>query len=145
MLLSGGKMANNLSVAREKLAEAILKDFKDKVTGATDTPVVGENPENIFFVGKLLTNGSESNSNYSSDVFIESVGMDFYINKDDPDKFRRLKIKLVPVYQKVSIAAPNCCVSFKPADLLDVDGNYGFLDERSQENRLLNQQTPDEI
>lgn len=187
-------MATNLSVAREKLAEAILRDFKDKVTGATDTQVVGNNPENVFFVGKLLTNGSESNSNHSSDVFIESVGVDFYINKDDiteaevsvfprgefyyrvyptleqqraallceanhistdsyetfeelikankenPDKFRRLKIKLVPVYQKVSIANSNLHVSFRPAELLDGDGNYGFIDERSQENLLLNQQ-----
>ena len=72
-------MADKLSVARERLAERILAEFKDKITGATDEPVVGDNPENKFFVGKLLTKDSDTNSRYSSDVFIESVGTDFYI------------------------------------------------------------------
>ena len=54
-----------------------------KITGAADEPVVGDNPENKFFVGKLLTKDSDANSGYSSDVFIESVGVDFYIDKSD--------------------------------------------------------------
>lgn len=77
----GGKMGSNLSVAREKLAGAILEEFKGKITGAADEPVVGDNPENKFFVGKLLTKGEE-NSGYGSDVFIESVGADFYIKHE---------------------------------------------------------------
>ena len=76
-------MADNLSVARERLAERILAEFKDKITGAADEPVVGDNPENKFFVGKLLTKESDTNSGYSSDVFIESVGADFYIEQSE--------------------------------------------------------------
>lgn len=157
-------MADKYSTAREKLAEAILTEFKDKITGAADEPVVGDNPENKFFVGKLLTKDSDANSGYSSDVFIGSVGADFYIDKseiqsaeitvfprgefyyrcyptleqqrvamleeaneiseepfasfedllkadsDNPERFMKLKIKLIPVYKKISIASPNLSV-----------------------------------
>lgn len=82
----------NLAKAREKLAETILKEFKDKITGAADEPVIGDNPENKFFVGKLLTKDSD-NSGYSSDVFIESVGADFYITLD---QFSHAKITVFP-------------------------------------------------
>ena len=166
-------MTDKYSIAREKLAEAILVDFKREITGASDEPVVGDNPENRFFVGKLLANDSNANSGYSSDVFIESVGADFYIEKpelegaavsvfprgefyfrcyptleqqrqamleevneifdepfssfdslvkayaDDPERFKKLKSKLVPVYKKLSIAAPSLVISFRPSDLLD--------------------------
>ena len=187
-------MAGNLSVAREKLAEAILAEFKDKITGATDEPVVGDNPENKFFVGKLLTKDDDGNSGYSSDVFIESVGADFYISQseietaevqvfprgefyyrcyptleqqraamleeandfapepfdsfeslakaytENPEKFKRLTIKLIPVYKKISIASPNFYVYFKPGKLLDEAGVFGYLDERSTENLQLMEQ-----
>ena len=184
-------MIDKYSIAREKLAERILSDFKDKITGAADEPVVGDNPENKFFVGKLLTKGSEVNSGYSSDVFIESVGMDFYIDKseinsaeitvfprgefyyrcyptleqqrsaileeankisDSPfasyedlakadatntDRFKKLGIKLIPVYKKISIASSNLSLSFKPCELLDEHGVFGSIDEQSQENKHL--------
>lgn len=51
-----------------------------------------------------------------------------------PEKFKRLKVKLIPVYKKISIASPNFFVQFKPGQLLDETGTYGFLDERSGEN-----------
>ena len=184
-------MADKLSVAREKLAERILAEFKDKITGATDEPVVGDNPENKFFVGKLLTKDSDTNSGYSSDVFIESVGTDFYIEQSEiseaevtvfprgefyyrcyptfeqqraalleeaneisdrpfaafeelaaasiaaPERFKKLKIKLLPVYKKISIASPNLSVSFQPGKLLDERGVFGSLDNRSRENEFL--------
>ena len=184
-------MADKYSTAREKLAEAILAEFKDKITGAADEPVVGDNPENKFFVGKLLTKDSDANSGYSSDVFIESVGADFYIDKseiqsaeitvfprgefyyrcyptleqqrvamleeaneiseepfasfedllkadsDNPERFMKLKIKLIPVYKKISIASPNLSVFFRPGELLDEGGVFGAIDERSRENQLL--------
>ena len=79
-------MTDKYSIAREKLAEKILAEFKDKITGATDEPVVGDNPENLFFVGKLLKKNDENSSGYSSDVFIESVGADFYINQSELSK-----------------------------------------------------------
>ncbi len=183
-------MASNLSVAREKLAEQILKEFKDKITGAQNLPVVGDNPENLFFVGKLLTK-DDSADNYGSDVFIESVGADFYItekqfyrakvtvfprgefyyrcyptlkqqqeamldevaanfgeafesfdelveaNNKDQEKFKKAKIKLVPVYKKVSIASPNMQISFSPSKIMDDSEIYGTLDERSSQNSQL--------
>ena len=187
-------MIDKFSVAREKLAGAILAEFKRKITGATDEPVVGDNPENKFFVGKLLTKDTDTSSGYSSDVFIESVGADFYIDQseikkaeitvfprgefyyrcyptleqqraalleeanelsnetietfedlikadvDDPETFKKLKIKLVPVYKKVSIASTNLSVEFRPEELLDEQGMFGTLDERSRENELLMEQ-----
>lgn len=187
-------MADRFSIAREKLAERILTDFKNKITGAMDEPVVGDNPENLFFVGKLLTKDNDTTSGFGSDVFIESVGADFYINQseflnaevtvfprgefyyrcyptleqqrtalleeaneifdesfssfddlvkaneDEPDKFKKLKIKLVPVYKKISIASPNLSVYFRPFDLVDEEGVFGALDELSRENALLMEQ-----
>ena len=184
-------MADNLSVAREKLAERILSDFKDKITGATNEPVVGDNPENRFFVGKLLTKDSESNSGYRSDVFIESVGVDFYIDKsqmdgaeitviprgefyyrcyptfqqqrdamleeandlfeqpfasfdelslaykEDPDKFKKLTRKLVPVYKKISLTDRNLAITIRPKSILDERELFGSLDEKSYENQVL--------
>lgn len=181
-------MTDKFSVAREKLAGAILAEFKDKITGAADEPVVGDNPENKFFVGKLLTKDNDTNNGYSSDVFIESVGADFYIDQaeihkaeitvfprgefyyrcyptleqqraamleevntmlDTPlasfeelckadaessEKFKKVKIKLIPVYKKISIASSNLSVFFRPAELLDEQGVYGSLDEQNREN-----------
>ena len=187
-------MASNLSVAREKLAGAILKEFRDKITGAADEPVIGDNPENKFFVGKLLAKDDDADNGYSSDVFIESVGADFYVDqgqisdagvtvfprgefyyrcyptleqqrnvllheankaatepfvsfdelfsafKNAPDKFQKVKVKLVPVYKKVSISSPDLLVYFRPTDLLDESRSYGYLDERNKENELLMEQ-----
>ena len=59
-------MAGKLAHARQKLAAEILKEFKGKITGETIKTVVGENPENKFFVGKLLTNKSDGGNNYST-------------------------------------------------------------------------------
>ena len=86
-------MIDKFSVAREKLAGAILAEFKRKITGATDEPVVGDNPENKFFVGKLLTKDTDTSSGYSSDVFIESVGADFYI---DQSEIKKAEITVFP-------------------------------------------------
>ena len=76
-------MAGNLNKAREKLAIKILDDFKGKITGDYNPICVGENPENKYFVGKLLPIGEGQATSFGSDVFIESIGMDFYINSDE--------------------------------------------------------------
>jgi len=76
-------MSDMLSKAREKLAGKILEDFKGKITGDGSDIVVGDNPENIYFVGKLLSNQSDTDHVHSSDVFIESVGADFYVKEQD--------------------------------------------------------------
>lgn len=72
-------MVDRLSKARQLLAAQILKDFKGKITGDLEDYVVDENPENRYFVGKLLAREDDSNSAYSSDVSINAVGADFYI------------------------------------------------------------------
>ena len=184
-------MPDILSTAREKLASKILEDFKGKITGDISDTVVGDNPENIFFVGKLLSNQESKDNVYSSDVFIESVGADFYISEQDfcaaeitvfprgdfyyrayptlnqqrkaileeanemftaryesfedlleaydkdPNAFKKLKMKLVPVYKKVKINQSNYNIHFKPKDLMEEDGVYGYMDENHQQNLLL--------
>ena len=184
-------MADRFSTARERLAERLLADFKKKITGATNEPVVGDNPENKFFVGKLLTKDNNADTRYGSEVFIESVGADFYIEQSEiqtaevtvfprgefyyrcyptleqqraalleeantleakpfatfeellaasataPEKFQKLKVKLIPVYRKISIASPNLSVTFRPAALLDESGTFGSIDKQSRENSFL--------
>lgn len=76
-------MANVKSIAREKLAADILCGFKGKITGDNSDYIVGENPENRYFVGKLLPVSDSQTSSWGSDVFIESIGADFYIAQDE--------------------------------------------------------------
>ena len=76
-------MANEKSIAHELLAQEILKNFKGKITGDNADYIVGENPENRYFVGKLLPVSDSQTSSWGSDVFIESIGADFYITPDE--------------------------------------------------------------
>lgn len=76
-------MANVKSVAHELLAQEILKNFKGKITGDNADYIVGENPENRYFVGKLLPVSNSQTSSWGSDVFIESIGADFYITPNE--------------------------------------------------------------
>jgi len=76
-------MANLKSVAHELLAQEILKGFKGKITGDNADYIVGENPENRYFVGKLLPVSDSPTSSWGSDVFIESIGADFYISQSE--------------------------------------------------------------
>lgn len=76
-------MANVKSVARELLAKDILQGFKGKITGDNADFIVGENPENRYFVGKLLPVSDSQTSSWGSDVFIESIGSDFYVAKEE--------------------------------------------------------------
>lgn len=184
-------MSDMLSKAREKLAGKILEDFKGKITGDGSDIVVGDNPENIYFVGKLLSNQSDTDHVHSSDVFIESVGADFYVKEQDfpaaditifprgdfyyrayptlsqqqeaileeanemfagkyesfdelleaydkaPNMFKKLKMKLVPVYKKIKIDQNNYSIQVKLKDLMEEDGIYGYMDENHRQNSLL--------
>lgn len=76
-------MAGNLNKARESLAIQILDDFRGKITGDYSPDCVGENPENRYFVGKLLPTSDEQSTSFGSDVFIESIGMDFYVAAEE--------------------------------------------------------------
>lgn len=63
----------------------ILNDFKKKVTGEEENRVVGINPEDKFFVGKLSTI-EEKNDMNSSKTFITQIGVDFLVRNDDLEK-----------------------------------------------------------
>lgn len=75
-------MKNHLDKAREAITLQILNDFKDKITGNSIERVSGHNPEEVYFVGKLMSINDDTgkNSNFSSKTFIESISVDFYIN-----------------------------------------------------------------
>lgn len=76
-------MVRTLGAAREKLAQEILDNFKGKITGDNSDSIIGENPENRYFVGKLLPVNSSNSTSFGSDVFIESIGADFYVLKNE--------------------------------------------------------------
>lgn len=76
-------MTQKLKKAREKLAIKILEDFKGKITGDCSSVCVGENPENRYFVGKLLPISEGQTSSFGSDIFIESIGIDFYVMAEE--------------------------------------------------------------
>jgi hypothetical protein len=88
-------MGNISAKTREKLASAILADFKDNITGNKIERVVNENPENKFYVGKLISiNDDDTNQSFNSKTFIESMGMDFYIKAE---KAKGAVIRLFPI------------------------------------------------
>lgn len=62
----------------------ILNDFKKKVTGEDENRVIGINPEDKFFVGKLSTI-EEKNDMNSSKTFITQLGVDFLVKNVDLD------------------------------------------------------------
>ena len=70
-IIEVNRMANVKSTARELLAKDILQGFKGKITGDNADFIVGENPENRYFVGKLLPVSDSQTSSWGSDVFIE--------------------------------------------------------------------------
>lgn len=88
-------MGNISAKTRGKLASAILADFKDNITGNKIYRVVNENPENKFYVGKLISiNDDDNNESFNSKTFIESIGMDFYIKAE---KAKDAVIRLFPM------------------------------------------------
>ena len=80
-------MKRQLDTAREALTLRLLNDFKQEITGNNIDRVVGHNPEEIYFVGKLMSINDESsgNSNFSSKTFIESISVDFYVDESERD------------------------------------------------------------
>ena len=71
--------------SRELFAAKILSDFRSSITGNEEFRIVNANPEDKFFVGKLISthNGDDTTSAITSKSFIKSVGFDFYISKDE--------------------------------------------------------------
>lgn len=76
-------MKSKEDVAREKLTEQLLEDFKSEITGSHLDRVKGLNPEEAFFVGKLMSINDEDGKNkvFSSKTFIESISVDFYVSE----------------------------------------------------------------
>lgn len=70
------RMANVKSIAHELLAKDILEGFKGKITGDNADYIVGENPENRYFVGKLLPVSDSQTSSwglmYSSNLSVQT-------------------------------------------------------------------------
>ena len=76
-----------LTVSRENRNKAIfvekmLNDFKKKVTGEDENRVIGVNPEDKFFVGKLSTI-EEKNDMNSSKTYITQLGVDFLVKNSE--------------------------------------------------------------
>ena len=71
--------------SRELFAARILNDFRSSITGNEELRIVNANPEDQFFVGKLISthNGEDTTSAITSKSFIKSVGFDFYIAEDE--------------------------------------------------------------
>lgn len=78
-------MKGTLSKAREILASQILLDFKDEITGNNIERVVGINPEDKIFVGKLMSIDEDGDSQLSNKTYIQSISVDFYIRNDEID------------------------------------------------------------
>lgn len=186
-------MRSNLAIAREKLSEHILEVFKQEITGRHINRIVGSNPEETFFVGKLMSINDDDSKNqvFSSKTFIESISVDFYVSINEindakiiiypkgdfyyrvyptlkeqqdailksvyettnlkyddfdalkkeveinPSLFHKTEIKLIPVYEKLSIEKNGYAIAVKLSDIIDADLGYGYIDEKSKENRDL--------
>lgn len=79
--------------ARQLLSTEILHNFVGRITGANLSRIVGKNPENELLVGKLMSTRDEENDPKSSKTFIDSIGLDFYIDRSEID---RAEVTLYP-------------------------------------------------
>lgn len=69
---------------KEIFSQQIVSDFIDKVTGNNIDRLVGSDPNDTFFVGKLTTEEEKSNMN-SSKQFIDGIGVEFLVENDKLD------------------------------------------------------------
>ncbi|MFW6015162.1 MAG: helicase-related protein [bacterium] len=67
---------------RTIFANQVVQDFISKITGANVTRLSGNDPEEMFYVGKL-SSIDEDQDYRSSMVIIKQMGIDFFINKED--------------------------------------------------------------
>ena len=158
------KMTDVKSIAHELLTKEILQGFKGKITGDNADYIIGENPENRYFVGKLLPVSDSQTSSWGSDVFIESIGSDFFISQDEigtaqlniqpkGDFYYRAyptleqqrvamlqkANELIPVYKKVQLHKDNFSVTFTLSELLHDNPQYGYVDASHIQNKQLEQ------
>lgn len=69
----------------------VVEEFKDKITGEKVERVIDVNPEDKFFVGKLSAKNQKNDMN-SSKTFINQLGVEFLLKKEDL-KNTRLTVK----------------------------------------------------
>lgn len=78
----------------EVFADKVLNEFKSSINGDIVERIVGTNPEDKFYVGKLITvNDDDAETVFTSKSFIESIGVDFYIEEAD---INSAKLKIYP-------------------------------------------------
>ena len=89
-------MKTKMDKAHEIITKQILEDFKHEITGEKISRVVGHNPEETFFVGKLMSINDEESKNkaFSSKTFIESISVDFYVKEEE------IKDAIVNIYPR---------------------------------------------
>ncbi|MCS5421727.1 MULTISPECIES: DEAD/DEAH box helicase family protein [Psychrilyobacter] len=66
----------------EIFARHIANEFKELLTGESQTRVVGEQPQDKFFIGQLASRNEKDNY-FSSKVDISQIGVDFYVRAKD--------------------------------------------------------------
>lgn len=78
----------------EVFAEKVLSEFKSSINGDNVERIVGSNPEDKFYVGKLISvNDEDAETMFSSKSFIESIGIDFYLKEGD---INNAKLRIYP-------------------------------------------------
>ena len=89
-------MKTNIDKAHEIITKQLLEDFKHEITGEKISRVVGHNPEESFFVGKLMSIHDDDSKNkaFSSKTFIESISVDFYVKEEE------IKDAIVNIYPR---------------------------------------------
>lgn len=78
---------------RQLLSIQIVDDFISRITGCKQDRVVGDIPDNVYYVGKLMSTEDEDNHHGSSRTFIDSIGLDFII---DESEFQNAYIEVFP-------------------------------------------------
>lgn len=89
-------------------AEKILSDFIDNITGRNKTKIIGENPDESFFVGKLSSiDDVIENKDMNSNVKVNQMSIDFFIKKEEySDSKLNIKIRgelyyrILPTYDE---------------------------------------------
>lgn len=72
--------------------------------------------------------------------YIEHKSFDEVIekHKENPECFSSFQVKLIPVYKKISINANSAQICFKPGELLNETGDFGFAGEKDYINSQIN-------
>lgn len=78
---------------RQLVSLQIVNDFISRITGCNQDRVVGDIPDNVYYVGKLMSTEDEDNRFGSSRTFIDSIGLDFIINETE---FKNAHIDVFP-------------------------------------------------